>query len=386
MGARRWCLSITTRQIRLHLFHVPQCDLMGLKGGLIWCILAASIMISKSRPTVRVLLFIIVFVMLAKTAMASPLLGPRSTQPFCVNQTPPDSDLLGLGVRIGVYLQIAALMLAVCCGKSDTLSAIPAALMTALTLNIVLSMKASTNVFGSNPVVQDFWVTQCQLYLLVTILPYMFLFGHWHHRILGVTKCALLLLATVYTYAQTFWFWTSGYKNSDEVVCGVAETMLFGRYSLFTDHGRYAIFVIYAFGILIMLIMLPNFIRGRPGYLSPLIGMISSKLESVKAVALGLVCIPWAAIVLAAIEGTVRRGTQGEWVSITGQWLALGVGFCTAAEAAWHGLRSIYRELSGGSFHEEDDQKGDKKWIPLPQRQQSKDMTSMAPEGLLPDD
>jgi hypothetical protein len=269
-------------------------------------------------------------------------------------------------------------MLAVCCGKSNTLSAIPAAIMTALTLNIVLSMKASTRVFYGNPVVQDFFVTQCQLYLLVTILPYMFLFGHWHYKMLGVAKCTLMLVSIVYTYAQTFWFWTSGYKNSDEVICGVAETMLFGRYTLFKGHGRYAIFVIYGIGILILLIMLPNFIRGRPGYFAQLIRKISIKSDWVKAVALGLVCVPWAGVVLAMVEGSVRRGTQGEWVTITGQWLALGVGFCTAAEAAWHGLCSIYRELSGGTFNEDDD----RTWIGMGQRQGGKDMTS---EGLLSD-
>jgi len=288
----------------------------------------------------------------AGTAVASPLFAPLSARAACINQNRPDTDLLGLGVRIGVYLQISALILAVCCGESDTLSAIPAAIVTALTLNIVLSMKASIRVFDANPVVQDFWVTQNQLFLLVTLLPYMFLFGRWDYRPFGVTKCVLMLLAIIYTYTQTFWFWTSGYKNSDELVCGVAETML-GRYALFRDNGRYAILVVYSVGLVIVLVMLPNFIRvGRPGYFAPLIRKVSKISDWGKALALALVCVPLVTVVIVLIENSVRRGTQSEWVKSTGQWLALGVGFCTAAEALWHVLKNTYRELSGGTFAE----------------------------------
>lgn len=309
-------------------------------------------------------LLLIIILFTTRMARAYPILTTRSQQPFCVNQNPPDSDLTGLGVRIGVYLQIFALTIAVCCGKSDTLSAIPAAIMTSLTLNIVLTFKVSMRVFDANPVVQDFWITQCQLYLLVTLLPYMFLFSHPHYKLLGKTKCYLVLLTIVYTYGQTLWFWTSGYKNSDEVVCGVLETMLFGRFRLFTDHGRYAILIVYGFGLLIILSMLPNFVRGRPGYFAPLIRKVSKK-DWVKGVALGLVCAPWIAVVLSMVEDTARKGSQAAWVGLTGQWLALGVGVCTASEAIWSALRAVYRELSGGEFSTDGHFFGvdEKKWI-----------------------
>ena len=286
---------------------------------------------------------------------------------------------MGLGVRIGVYLQIAALLVAVCCGQSDTLSAIPAAIMTALTLNIVLSMKATTHIFKSNPVVQDFWITQCQLFLLVTLLPYMFLFGHWHHRILGLTKCALFLLTIVYTYVQTVWFWTSGYKNSDELVCGVVESSVFRNTPMFTHHGYYAILALYGVGFLILLVMLPNFIRGRTGFFSPLIQKVSKKYDWGKAVALGLVSVPLVAFVLLMVEQTVRRGSQDEWMGVTGQWLALGVGFFTAAEAVWHALRNTYREILGGAFSENNHFLGGGGKQDMKQPRAGKDLASASP-------
>ncbi|KII96167.1 hypothetical protein PLICRDRAFT_35098 [Plicaturopsis crispa FD-325 SS-3] len=260
---------------------------------------------------------------------------------------------MGLGVRVGVYLQIIALALAVSCGESDTLSAIPAAIMTSLTLNIVLSMKASVHVFDANPVVQDFWVAQLQLFLLVTLVPFMVLFGRWHHRRFGTTKCVLILVSIVYTYAQTFWFWTSGYKNADEIVCGVAESSLFDTWTLFAQHGRYAILIVHAVGLLIIALMAPNFIRGRPGYLAPLVRRVPTDYESVKALALLVACAPLVVVVMVMIETTVRTGTQGEWVHITGQWLALGVGVFTAAEALWHLIRNMFTEFSGGPFDPE---------------------------------
>ena len=296
-------------------------------------------------------LSILVFALVVGTTVASPLLAPRAV---CMNKDPPDSDLLGLGVRIGLYLQIAALMLAVCCGKADTLSAIPAAIMTAFTLNIILSMKASTRVFDANPVVQDFWVTQCQLFLLVTLLPYMFLFDRWDYRTLGVTKSTLILLAIVYTYVQTFWFWTSGYKNSDEMVCGAVETVVLGHYMIFRDHGRYAILVVYGIGLMILLAMLPNFVRGRTGYFAPVLQRVPTTSDSVRAFALGLACVPLGILVIVMIEQTMRKGGQSAWLKITGQWLSLGVGVFAAAEAMWHMAKYTYRELSGGRFHEED--------------------------------
>ena len=87
-------------------------------------------------------------------------------------------------------MQCIALVLAACSGLSHTLSALAASLMSALTLNIILSMKAAITVFDSNPVVQDFWVAQNQLFLLVTSLPIISLFGKWNN--FGTATNALL--------------------------------------------------------------------------------------------------------------------------------------------------------------------------------------------------
>ncbi|KZP10932.1 hypothetical protein FIBSPDRAFT_872087, partial [Athelia psychrophila] len=259
---------------------------------------------------------------------------------------------MGLGVRLGIYLQILALALGVCCGQSDTLSAVPAAIMTSLTLNIVLTMKAGQKIFDANPVVQDFWVTQLQLFLLVTLLPFMFIFGQWHHKLFGMAKCVLVAVAIVYTYAQTFWFWVLGYQLSDELVCGVAETELFDHFPLFSRGGRFAILTLFVLGLAIIATMMPNFIRGREGYLTWVVHRGGGKSDWSKVLVLLLASVPLVTIVLVMIETAVRTGTQSEWESVTGQWLALGVGVFTAAEALWHVLKALNRELRGGEFFE----------------------------------
>ncbi|KII91269.1 hypothetical protein PLICRDRAFT_38005 [Plicaturopsis crispa FD-325 SS-3] len=296
------------------------------------------------------ILSLVTYAVGASPVEPSLLTRTQASTPEC---NPPDSDLTGLGVRVGVYLQIIALALAVCCGQSDTLSAIPAAIMTSLTLNIVLSMKASEHVFDAKPVIQDFWVAQLQLFLLVTLVPFMFLFGRWHHRTFGTTKCVLIFISIVYTYAQTFWFWTSGYKFSDEIVCGVKESLVFNNWTLFAQHGRYGILIVHGIGILIVVFMVPNFIRGRPGYFARLVRIVPTEYESVRALALLVACAPLVVVVIEMIETAVRRGTQDEWVHITGQWLTLGVGVFTAAEALWHLLRNMFTEFTGGPFDPE---------------------------------
>lgn len=301
-------------------------------------------------------------------ASASPLffnereaVGTRSSiTTACLSQTIPDSDLTGLGVRIGVYLQILALAMGVCCGQSDTLSAVPAAIMTSLTLNIVLSMKAGQKIFEANPVVQDFWVTQLQLFLLVTLLPTMFIFGHWQHKTFGPAKCILAALCIAYTYAQTFWFWLVGYKLSDEQVCGVAETELFDSFELFSQGGRFGIIVVFVLGVLILAAMLPNFIRGREGSLTWLILKGAGESDWSKALMLLVAITPLVALVMVMIETAVRTGTQDEWKSVTGQWISLGVGVFTAAEAIWHVLKAVWRETHGGEFFEGTGFLGDK--------------------------
>jgi hypothetical protein len=270
-----------------------------------------------------------------------------NTGAYC-DASGPDIDITGLGVRIGLYLQSVALVLASCTGRSETLAAIPASLMTALVYNIILSMKASEAVFQSNPVVQDFWVAQGQLLLLTTTLPLLMLFGKWKN--LGTTKNVLLATTILYTYIQSFWFWLSGYKDSDEVVCRTLESSLLGRYDLFSQHAKYALVAMYIAGTIIVLLAIPNYIRGKEGIFSPLIRRIPTRLYYVKAVVLYCICIPFYLILVVMVEDTVRRGSQYLWLKSTGQWLALGLGVSTLIEAIWHTLRCIWRELHGRKF------------------------------------
>lgn len=337
--------------------HLTEKYLYPLASGIITP-LASKAMIDNAPSTFRNF-FILALMSMFSHAYASPILNERVTVNGTINpslclsdSTPPDSDLMGLGVRIGIYLQILALALGVCCGQSDTLSAVPAAIMTSLTLNIVLTMKAGQKIFGANPVVQDFWVTQLQLFLLVTLLPFMFMFGHWHHKVFGMSKCLLVALAIVYTYAQTFWFWLVGYQLSDEMVCGVAQTELFDHIKLFSQGGRFAIVTLFVLGLAIIFIMVPNFIRGCDGYLTWVVHKGGGESDWSKVLVLLIASTPLVTIVLVMIETAVRTGTQNEWQSITGQWLALGVGVFTAAEALWHVVKAIYRELRGGEFFE----------------------------------
>jgi hypothetical protein len=286
---------------------------------------------------------------------AAPSLSPASPQtslPFKRDDSPsfcgkaPDPDIAGLGVRIGLYLQIAALTLSISTGSSSTASALPAAIMSALTYNIILSMKASVTVFNSNPVVQDFWVAQGQLWLLVTTLPFMMLFGRWDPRIFGTTKNALFAVTVGYTYVQALWFWGSGWRGGDEVVCGTAESTLFsGRFTLFSQNGRVAMLVMYGFGIVILLLAIPNYVRRKPGFLAVVIRKVPSRLYCVKAAALCALCVPFYVVMIYMVEGTVRRGTQRVWMESTGQWLALGLGIATVLEAIWHVIKGIDGEL-----------------------------------------
>lgn len=266
---------------------------------------------------------------------------------FCNNA--PDPDIAGLGVRIGLYLQIVALALAVSTGVSSTVSALPASIMSALIYNIILSMKASVTIFDSNPVVQDFWVAQGQLWLLVTTLPFMMLFGRWDPEVFGVTKNVLFAVALVYTYVQSLWFWSSGWRDSDEVVCGTAESTLFsGWFTLFTQNGRVAMLVMYVLGIVILLLALPNYLRRKPGFLAVVIRKVPSRLYCSKAAVLCALCVPFYVVMIYMVEGTVRRGSQRAWMESTGQWLALGLGIATVLESIWHVAKGIDQELRGG--------------------------------------
>jgi hypothetical protein len=81
-------------------------------------------------------------------------------------------------------------------------------------------------------------------------VPFTMLFGRWND--LRRVKSVLALLTALFTYVQAFRFWFTGYKQSDELVCGTAESEL-GNWKLFSQHARWAIIVLYIFGAIVVL-------------------------------------------------------------------------------------------------------------------------------------
>lgn len=291
----------------------------------------------------------------ASTSAFAPSLPPRifpgdplwHTGKFCGGDGP-DQDISGLGARIGIYLQCISLSLATVTGLTRTLSALPAAIMTVFVLNIILTMKALQFVFEDNPMVQDFWVAQLQLFLLTTIVPFAMLFGKWKR--FGWTKEALAGLCILYTYVQALWFWLAGYAQSDEVVCETADSAL-GSWKLFQDHARWAIVATYLFGLAFVLpLAILSYYRCRPGIFFPIWRMVPTRQLSLRAVALGVFTVPVYVLCIVLVEKTVRKGAQGQWIASTGQWFSLGIGISTLIEASWHTGGCILREIRGGDF------------------------------------
>jgi hypothetical protein len=265
----------------------------------------------------------------------------------------PDADLTGLGVRIGLYMQCIALSIAAVTGFEQTLTVIPSAIMTALVLNIILAMKASVHVFNLAPTIQDFWVTQTQLFLLTTIVPFTMLFGLWPD--LGRVKNVLALLTVLFTYVQAFWFWFSGYKLSDELVCGTAESEL-GSWKLFSQHARWAIIALYIFGTIVVLPVAWTYGFETHGPLRRVFRYMLHKMNinslSMSALTLLGLSVPMYTVCIWMVERVVRRGAERTWFLTSGQWLALGLGTFSLVEALWHTGRCVLKERRGDAFME----------------------------------
>lgn len=141
--------------------------------------------------------------MIMMLALLPPRIEPGDplwhTGKYCGNNGP-DKDISGLGVRIGTYMQCIALSMATVTGLTRTLSALLASIMTVFVMNVILTMKIAQVIFEENPVVQDFWVAQLQLFLLTTIVPFAMLFGKWKR--FGKVREVLAGLCILYTYIQ----------------------------------------------------------------------------------------------------------------------------------------------------------------------------------------
>lgn len=191
------------------------------------------------------------------------------TGAFCRDAGIIDPDFAGLGARIGLYMQCVAVTLAILTAHNQTLAAIPAAVITCLTYNIVLSMKMAMVVFGTNPNVQEFWAVQGQLWLLTSIISYGMLFGKW--KGIGHWKELLLAKVTVYNNAQGLYFWLHRYKLSDEVVCATADSEFLGA-KLFYGDARRAMVAAYIFQLVVLLPLATySYLRKGPTLLNGLL-------------------------------------------------------------------------------------------------------------------
>lgn len=224
----------------------------------------------------------------------------------------PDADLTGLGVRIGLYMQCVALSFAAVTGYERTLTVHPSAIMTVLVLNLILAMKASVRVFDLVPTVQDFWVAQTQLFLLTTIVPLTMLFGRWNS--LGPVKNVLAAITILFTYGQAFWSWTSGFERSDERICGTTESVL-GQWKLFSQGGRWAIKVPYAFGSAVTLVAVWTYAIGSPGVLSGLFRVIARRLASSRLSVTAVVLLGLSVPVYIVCIRMVERGKPPNWTT-----------------------------------------------------------------------
>lgn len=297
----------------------------------------------------------------ASTVIAATRLGTRDEVDQSRCDASPDPDIAGYGVRVGLWLQAVALGLTICSGSLRLASALPATIMSSIVYNMILSMKATGVVFTSYPVVQDFWVATGQLWVLTTVVPYAMLFQEWRVDYLGFTKGVMFIITVVYTYVQAFWFWSNGWKESDEKVCHTQESTLFsGHYELFSKNGKAALLVLYSIGLVIFVVAVPLSLRRRRGIFARVLDLVPTKFDSVKAVAMLLLLLPAYLFPIWFVEGTVRRGSQRVVMQSTGQWLALGLGVATLAEAIWQVLKAVRRELILGEPFSEDKIKEDK--------------------------
>lgn len=282
-------------------------------------------------------------------------IAPRilPTDPLCQQHVGPDADLTGVGIRLGLYMLCIALSLAAVTGLEHSQSVVMSSITVVLIINIILAMKSSMEIFGSVPIVQDFWVAQTLLFLLTTIVPFTMLFGRW--RDLGRFKNVLGLIAILFTYIQAFLFWAKLYTQSDELVCNTPESSLGGR-GLFTHYSRWAILVLYSFGSLMMPLMIWSYPFNCPGVFSRKFTRLWLKLPSDrtsnKALLLLSFQLPIYAVCITMVEAVVRPGSDRPWWLGMGQLLVLGIGAFSLAETLWQVRHCILLERRGNEFME----------------------------------
>lgn len=263
----------------------------------------------------------------------------------------PDRDICGFGVRTGIYMQCIALSLATVTGLMRTLTALPAAIMTTFVMNVILTMKSVQFIFEENPMIQDFWVAQLQLFLLTTIVPFAMLFGQWKR--ISLVNEVLAGICILYTYTQGLWFWLDGYTQSDEMVCGTADSKI-GSWRLLKDNARWAMIATYLVGVTFVLpFALVSYYRTKPGIFFPIWRIVPTRRLSLRAVALGVFTVPLYVWCIVLVERTIRRGEEGQWLTSSGQWFSLEIGISTLIEAAWHTSRCIWSDIKGGAFSED---------------------------------
>ena len=113
--------------------------------------------------------------------------------------------------------------------------------------------------------------------------------------------------------------------------------------------------VLYSVGLIIFVVAVPLSLKRRRGIFARIIEIVPTEYDSVRALVMLLLLLPAYLFPIWFVEGIVRRGFQRIVMQSTGQWLALGLGVATLAEAIWQILTAVCRELVLGELFSEEE-------------------------------
>jgi hypothetical protein len=144
-----------------------------------------------------------------------------------------DADVIGLGVRLGVYLQLLAAFLTaiVTAFQQDTGPGMESTVQTTAVTALALLM--TTTIQGARQEIADysFIVAMAMLALQQIIV----LCGMVDKRVL--TSCGTRLFCyviTLWTYGLTFWFYSVGYRSLEQEACDMTYVFFFVRVPAYT--------------------------------------------------------------------------------------------------------------------------------------------------------
>jgi hypothetical protein len=163
-----------------------------------------------------------------------------------------DADILGLGVRLGVYFSTAALLLP--CRSIRTVKEVKAAIASTLPMTIsvlaVLTAQVAGGFITDFGFVATMWVLGVYWVALCVPLTWYVMVACTHkHVIPGFTAfvCSGLML---WLFSLQFWFWTIGYKQLHRSACGTTWAFAFGPVDAYAGMRTAVLVAIGLFGAL----------------------------------------------------------------------------------------------------------------------------------------